>query len=161
MSGTQTNHRFAVDLIECGFFHPLDGELQPTIGELCHLPLHGLAGSVQFFHVRVEHTQDRGIFDFIVVGSEGLPERKIIEGAVVTRYASAGCVFFLRYEDGYSRIHHCLHSEAFEVAAAVAVVRYSAGWDESETIVVESPDSQYDVTVTVDDHRLWAFVKSS
>jgi hypothetical protein len=57
-------------------------------------------------------------------------------------------------------VHHDLDTERLQVAAAIAVIRYSAAWDESEVIVISDHASQYAVSITLENRRLWAHVKT-
>jgi hypothetical protein len=108
----------------------------------------------------VEESQSRRTRGFVVVQPEGLLEREVIRRLVAVQYPSAGCVFFVQYREGHAVVDHELKGEAIEVAAAVATVRYSAGWDESAAIVVEDRDERHDVALSVDNSRqLWAVVQ--
>ncbi|MET0593791.1 MAG: hypothetical protein ABW133_13890 [Polyangiaceae bacterium] len=154
--------RISVKLVEWGFFHPevaVEDRSRHPGGHL-HPSGHGIKRSVQFFRVEVEANQSDRAHAFVIVQPDGLLEREVIRSLVAAQYPSAGCVFFVQYREGHVVIDHELKGETIEVAAAVATVRYAAGWDESPTIVVECREGRHDVTLSVDDsRRLWAVVQ--
>ena len=154
----QSQRRICADLVDYGFFGPpekLQNETRTAQGFL-FVPVAGVDRLLQFFRVCVGD----GEREFVVVDSRDGADRGVARTAAAQRFGSAGCVLLLHDGEGHATVQHELNTERLEVAAAIAVIRYSAAWDESEVIVISDSDSQYAVSITVEDRRLWALVKT-
>jgi hypothetical protein len=156
---TRAMSRLPARIVECGFFWPADAvqsEIRDAHGFL-NVPAAGVGSPLQFFRVCV----GSGGREFIVVDSRGGVDREVARMAAASRFGFAGCVLLVQDGEGHATVDHDLGAEKFEVAAAAAVIRYSAAWDESAVIIVADRDSKYDVTVMLEDGSLWLVVKLS
>lgn len=155
--------RLLARLVEYGLFRP-PSEVQDEVRdayEFLHVPAIGVDRPMQFFRVAVGGLHGIDGREFVVVDSKTEVDREALRKATAGRFGRAGCVFLVRDGEGHATVDHELDTEACEIAAAVAAIRYAAAWDESEVIVVTGPGSRHDVAITFEDKQLWAVVRTA
>lgn len=137
-------------LVEIGWFHPASVVPSPLdVAGFSHRPLEGLVESAQFFRVRLEASAEH-----LVVSAHHPPDsaQRVEEiRAAVRAIDSTALSLTLDDRTGWARVD--AEGRPADAAAAVAIVKAAAGWDESSPIVVQIGACAFDVVLEHDLER--------
>jgi hypothetical protein len=160
--------------LEIGFFSGDDAVPAPMSEQFTTRVVGGIPTLTQFFRVNV-HLEDQADVDgeiWIVctalpTGSRKLPltamsldegRLRQVRAALAVALPNAALCFTTEDQEGFSRV--IADSERSPaIAAAVAVVKYFAAWDESDPINVVVADEHFAVSVGVSDGAYRALVR--
>jgi len=155
MSASTLEQKIPARWLDDGFFHPparLDREFV-DVDQFVHVRLSGIERDIQFF--RVEVGTGGNTSDHVVVRAPERSSHSVLQDAVSERYPGASCVFVLEDREGFARVATSSTPISFECAAAVALSRYAAAWDEARTITVVDLHTRHELVVTYEDETHW------
>jgi hypothetical protein len=138
-------------VVEDGFYHPSGDDPRSVVDAsgFRHLPVAGLSATLQFFRVRLVEPGSGTSSEHVVLSAHyprlADPVILSLEAALRPHTAGAALAFTLEDRTGWARAR--ADSPGPLAAAAIAVVKACASWDESDPIVVELARRCFDVSL--------------
>ncbi|XYH93192.1 hypothetical protein ACMHYB_35735 [Sorangium sp. So ce1128] len=136
-------------IVEDGFYYPSRNHTRPAVDAngFRHIPIAGLSDTVQFFRVRLVEPESGTSSEHVVLSAHDprLADTTIISLDAALRSHAPGGVLSFTLEDRAGWARALAESPGPLAAAAVAIVKASSGWDESDPIVVELARGSFDV----------------
>jgi len=156
--------RIAVQLLAEGFLHSatrLERELVGDDGVL-HLPVAGLDADVQFFHCSAQSAPASLAREYVLADAPLPSTRDVAQRFLAQRFAAAAPLFLRSQATGRASVDCTPQAPQLtqDAAACVAMVMYSAAWDESDTIEIEGCGHKHTFEVGLDDTGHWAEPRS-
>lgn len=150
---------FSIELVEDGFFVPDEGHVPSSMSNgfrFVHLP--GIDPPMQFFRANVapETGAEEAVSLLVInaiqpaLGDDGIGRLHATMAAAKSQPTACFCLAGGR---GWVRARAARGVDREVTAAAVAVVQFSASWDESDPIVVDVDGIEFAVSVSFADGR--------
>jgi hypothetical protein len=135
------------NIVEDGLYHPPHQGAAPALraNGFRHIPVAGLGSPVQFFRVRLVDPTSGATSEQLVISAHHPPmPDAVVREVSALRVHAPGVALAFTLEDrvGWAR---AVADTPAAGAAAIAIVKASASWDESDPIAVDVAGVSFDV----------------
>jgi hypothetical protein len=158
MTSDRSNKLFVSgSVVEDGFYHPWRDDTKSVIDAFAfrHIPIAGLSTTLQFFRVRLVEPSSGASSEHVVLSAHHprLADSVITTLDAALRPHTRGVALSFTLEDRSGWARALADSPGPLAAAAIAIVKAHASWDESDPVVVELARRCFDVSPRHDGER--------